>query len=126
MPCGKQACARCGSGSISREPFSSLSRKSRTIVNKSMLPCAILCGGLATRLRPMTEKIPKSLIAINGEPFIAHQLRLLLANGIERIVLCTGYLGELIEDFVGDGSKFGVNVRYSFDGAQLLGTGGAI
>ena len=95
-------------------------------MNESMLPCAILCGGLATRLRPMTETIPKSLIAINGEPFIAHQLRLLLANGIERIVLCTGYLGELIEEFVGDGSKFGVNVQYSFDGAQLLGTGGAI
>lgn len=74
----------------------------------------------------MTEKIPKSLIAINGEPFIAHQLKLLVANGIQRIVLCTGYLGELIEDFVGDGSKFGVNVQYSRDGAQLLGTGGAL
>ena len=95
-------------------------------MNKSMLPCAILCGGLATRLRPMTEKTPKSLITINGEPFIAHQLRLLLANGIKRIVLCTGYLGELIEDSVGDGSHFGVDVQYSFDGAQLLGTGGAI
>jgi NDP-sugar pyrophosphorylase family protein len=91
-----------------------------------MLPCVILCGGLATRLRPVTEKIPKSLVPINGEPFIAHQLRLLRANGIERVVLCAGYLGEMIQDFVGDGSNFALNVQYSFDGAQLLGTGGAI
>jgi N-acetyl-alpha-D-muramate 1-phosphate uridylyltransferase len=84
-----------------------------------MLPCAILCGGLATRLRPATEKIPKSLMPINGEPFIAHQLRLLRAHGITRIVLCAGYLGEMIKDFVG-------NVEMSFDGPQLLGTAGAI
>ncbi|HTU45937.1 MAG TPA: nucleotidyltransferase family protein [Bryobacteraceae bacterium] len=90
------------------------------------LPCAILCGGLATRLRPMTETIPKSLIPINGEPFIAHQLRLLRSNGIERVVLCAGYLGEMIQEFVDDGSSFALDVKYSFDGAQLLGTGGAI
>lgn len=84
-----------------------------------MLSCAILCGGLATRLRPATEKIPKSLIPIHGEPFIAHQLRLLRAHGITRIVLCAGYLGEMIQDFVG-------NVPISFDGPQLLGTAGAI
>lgn len=91
-----------------------------------MLPCAILCGGLATRLRPVTEKIPKSLIEIRGEPFVAHQLRLLRGNGIERVVLCAGYLGEMIAEFVGDGSKFGMSVDYSFDGNQLLGTAGAI
>jgi|SRR5579875_211723 len=91
-----------------------------------MLPCAILCGGLATRLRPVTEKIPKSLISIHGEPFIAHQLRLLRAGGIERVVLCAGYLGNMIEDFVQDGSNFGLSVYYSFDGDQLLGTAGAI
>lgn len=91
-----------------------------------MLPCAILCGGLATRLRPLTETIPKSLIPIQGEPFVAHQLRLLRANGIEDVVLCTGYLGDMIQDFVRDGSQFDVHVRYSFDGAQLLGTAGAI
>src|ERR1700761_2758479 len=91
-----------------------------------MLPCAILCGGLATRLRPVTEKITKSLIPINGEPFISHQLRLLRANGVDRVVLCAGYLGEMIRDFVGDGSIFDVSALYSFDGAQLLGTAGAI
>ncbi len=91
-----------------------------------MLPCAILCGGLATRLRPITETIPKSLIPIRGEPFISHQLKLLRANGIEQVVLCTGYLGEIIRDFAGDGSQFGLHARYSFDGEQLLGTAGAI
>lgn len=91
-----------------------------------MLPCAILCGGLATRLRPITAKIPKSLISINGEPFIAHQLRLLHAKGLTRVVLCVGYLGEMIQEFAGDGKRFGVNVSYSFDGTSLLGTAGAI
>ncbi|MBV9762430.1 MAG: nucleotidyltransferase family protein [Acidobacteriaceae bacterium] len=90
------------------------------------LPCAILCGGLATRLRPVTEKIPKSLIDICGEPFAAHQLRLLRNNGIERAVLCVGYLGRMVAEFVGDGSRFGVSVGYSFDGEQPLGTAGAI
>lgn len=93
---------------------------------KGMPACAILCGGLATRLRPATESIPKSLIDINGEPFVAHQLRLLRSNGIERVVLCAGYLGEMIEQFVGDGAKFGVGASYSFDGHRLLGTAGAI
>ena len=91
-----------------------------------MLPIAILAGGLATRLRPITEKIPKSLIEIQGEPFIAHQLRLLRANGIPRAVVCVGHLGEMIELAIGDGSAFGASVEYSFDGPALLGTAGAI
>lgn len=91
-----------------------------------MLPCAILCGGLATRLRPITETIPKSLVPINGEPFLAHQLRLLQRKGVREVVLCIGYLGEVIQDFAGDGRGFGVTIGYSFDGAPLLGTAGAI
>jgi NDP-sugar pyrophosphorylase family protein len=91
-----------------------------------MLSCVILCGGLATRLRPVTEKVPKSLIRISGEPFIAHQLRLLHSHHVDRVVLCVGYLGEAIQEFVGDGSAFGVTISYSFDGASLLGTAGAI
>ena len=74
----------------------------------------------------MTEKIPKSLIEISGEPFIAHQLHLLKSNHISRVVLCVGYLGEAIQDFVRDGSRFGMQVSYSFDGPTLLGTAGAI
>jgi N-acetyl-alpha-D-muramate 1-phosphate uridylyltransferase len=91
-----------------------------------MLPVAILSGGLATRLRPITEKIPKSLLEINGEPFLAHQLRLLHANGIRQVVLCVGYLGEMIEAYAGDGSRFGMEIRYSPDGPALRGTAGAI
>lgn len=87
---------------------------------------AILAGGLGTRLGPMTQAIPKALIDINGEPFIAHQLRLLRSRGIQRAVLCLGYLGEMIQDFVQDGRQFGLSVSYSFDGAKLLGTAGAI
>lgn len=91
-----------------------------------MLPIAILAGGLATRLRPITETIPKALIEIAGEPFLGHQLRLLRAGGVRDVVLCVGYLGEQVRDYAGDGSSFGLHVDYSFDGPQLLGTAGAI
>ncbi len=91
-----------------------------------MLPIAILAGGLATRLRPATQHTPKSLLPVAGEPFIAHQLRLLRARGITRVVLCLGYLAEMVRDFVGDGSRFGLDVDYSFDGPALLGTAGAL
>jgi NDP-sugar pyrophosphorylase family protein len=91
-----------------------------------MLPVAILAGGLATRLRPATDSIPKALIPINEEPFVAHQLRLLSRSGIRRVVLCVGYLGEQIENYVGDGTRFGMQVSYSVDGPRLLGTAGAI
>ena len=90
------------------------------------IPVAILAGGLATRLRPITEKIPKSLIAVAGKPFLAHQLELLRARGIRRVVLCVGFLGEMIQRDFGDGSAFDMRLDYSFDGPQLLGTGGAI
>jgi N-acetyl-alpha-D-muramate 1-phosphate uridylyltransferase len=90
------------------------------------LPVAILAGGLATRLRPVTETIPKALIDINGEPFLAHQLRLLSQRGIRRAVLCIGYRGTQIQEYAGDGSRFGLHLDYSVDGPQLLGTAGAI
>jgi NDP-sugar pyrophosphorylase family protein len=89
-------------------------------------PVAILAGGLATRLRPITEKIPKSLVTVAGEPFLAHQLRLLQSRGLRRAVLCVGYLGEMIERDFGDGAAYGVDLKYSFDGPKLLGTGGAL
>jgi NDP-sugar pyrophosphorylase family protein len=90
------------------------------------MPVAILAGGLATRLRPITGKIPKSLISVAGKPFLAHQLELLRSRGLRRVVLCVGYLGEMIQRDFGDGSRFGVRLEYSFDGPKLLGTGGAI
>jgi NDP-sugar pyrophosphorylase family protein len=87
---------------------------------------AILAGGLATRLRPITEKIPKLLVDVAGEPFFSHQLRLLRQAGITRVVVCVGHLGEMIVDRYGDGRQHGVHIEYSFDGSRLLGTGGAL
>jgi NDP-sugar pyrophosphorylase family protein len=89
-------------------------------------PVGILAGGLATRLRPITEKVPKALIPVAGQPFLAHQLRLLRSSGIRKVVLCVGYLGEMIEEEFGDGRNHGVQLKYSFDGPELLGTGGAL
>lgn len=90
------------------------------------VPVAILAGGLATRLRPITHKVPKCMVDVAGLPFIDHQLALLKRNGIRRVVLCLGYLGEQVAAHVGDGSGRGMDVLYSFDGAKLLGTGGAL
>src|SRR5256885_6003074 len=89
-------------------------------------PVAILAGGLATRLRPATEKIPKALIEVAGEPFLTHQLRLLRAAGIRKVVLCVAYRGEMIQEEFRDGRQLGVELSYSFDGPDLLGTGGAL
>jgi MurNAc alpha-1-phosphate uridylyltransferase len=91
-----------------------------------MFPVAILAGGLATRLRPITEKIPKALVEVAGKPFINRQLEYLRAQGITRVVLCLGYMGERIEAAVKDGRAFGLEVAYSYDGPVLLGTGGAL
>ena len=95
-------------------------------MSEGTFPIAILAGGLATRLQPLTEAIPKALIDVNGEPFIAHQLRLLRDGGLRRVTLCVGHLGEQIRDVVGDGARFGLEVAYSFDGPRLLGTAGAV
>lgn len=86
----------------------------------------ILLGGLATRLRPYTEKIPKAMIDICGKPFLQHQIELLKKHGICDFVLCVGYKSQIIEDHFGDGSSLNVTLSYSHDGETLLGTGGAL
>jgi NDP-sugar pyrophosphorylase family protein len=96
------------------------------ITKPADLPVAILAGGLATRLRPITESIPKLLVEVAGQPFFHHQLTLLKAAGLHRVVVCAGHLGEMIVDRFGDGSGLGMKVDYSFDGPKLLGTGGAL
>jgi len=92
----------------------------------SNLPVAILAGGLATRLRPITHTIPKALVPVAGKPFLAHQLKLLAGHDFHRIVLCIGHLGEQIETTFGDGSAHGVQLHYSYDGPNLRGTAGAL
>lgn len=95
-------------------------------MNTERFPVAILAGGLATRLRPITSTIPKSLVDVNGEPFVFHQLRLLRSKGVDRVVICVGHLGDMIAEAVGDGTRFGLRISYSFDGPRLLGTAGAV
>ena len=90
------------------------------------MQAVILAGGLATRLRPITERIPKSLIQIHGKPFLQYQLDRLRNEGVTDIVLCIGYLGDQIVEYFGDGSKYGVSIAYSYDGDHLLGTAGAL
>ncbi len=91
-----------------------------------MYPLILLAGGLATRLRPITESIPKALIEVAGKPFIQWQLEYLSQQNLKHIVIAVGYLGEMIEDFLGAGHQFGLDIHYSYDGNELLGTGGAI
>ena len=86
----------------------------------------VLCGGLATRLYPVTQKIPKSMVEIDGRPFLEYQIELLKKNGIFNLVLCVGNFSEQIEQYFGNGEKFGVKIQYSHDGANLAGTGGAL
>lgn len=90
------------------------------------LPVAILAGGLATRLRPLTERIPKSLVEVAGKPFAMHQLELLRTHGLTHVVYCVGYLGEQVQAALGEGRCWGMNIQYAFDGPALLGTGGAL
>jgi N-acetyl-alpha-D-muramate 1-phosphate uridylyltransferase len=91
-----------------------------------MLPVAILAGGLASRLQPLTGHQPKALLTVAGRPFIFHQLEMLRQQGVDRVVLCLGHLGEQIRAAVDAGRIAGLAVSYSFDGPRLLGTGGAL
>ena len=81
---------------------------------------------MATRLRPITQNIPKLLVEVAGEPFFTHQIRLLKQAGLTHLVLCVGFLGEQIVELYGDGSRWGVKIEYAFDGPKLRGTGGAL
>jgi NDP-sugar pyrophosphorylase family protein len=87
---------------------------------------AILAGGLATRLRPITETIPKVLVEVAGKPFAEHQLSLLRRNGVTRAVFCVGHMGDRVREALGEGRRGGIDIGYSFDGPNLLGTGGAL
>jgi MurNAc alpha-1-phosphate uridylyltransferase len=89
-------------------------------------PVAILCGGMATRLKPISDTIPKALVDVSGKPFIYYQLDEVRRQQISDVVLCVGHKGEMIEEVVGDGHAFNLNIRYSYDGEVMLGTGGAL
>lgn len=74
----------------------------------------ILCGGLGTRMRPLTDSMPKPMVSINGRPFLEYLIGQMREQGIRRVLLLTGYLGETIRDYFGDGDKFGVQISYSY------------
>ena len=90
------------------------------------MQCVILAGGLATRMRPLTEQIPKALIPVEGTPFIDHQLDWLAAHGVDEVVLSIGYRGEMLRAHVGDGARYGLAVRHVDEGPNLRGTAGAL
>jgi len=90
------------------------------------MQCVILAGGLGTRIRSVSGKIPKSIVNVCGRPFLAHQLELLKKNEVDEVVLCVGYLSDQIEDYFKDGKEFGINIIYSREEGELLDTGGAL
>ena len=89
-------------------------------------PVCVLAGGLGSRLGELTRDTPKPLIPVGGRPFAEYQLELLRRNGANLVVFCVGYRGEVFEQVLGDGSRFGLDLRYSFDGEELAGTAGAV
>lgn len=90
------------------------------------LQCVILAGGLGTRMRPLTERIPKALVPVLGVPFVDWQLEHLASQGIERVLLNVGYRGHMLREHVGDGSRFDMRVTWIDEGAHLRGTAGAL
>ena len=90
------------------------------------MQCVILAGGLATRMRPLTEKIPKSLLPVAGRPFLDHQLEWLAGHGVSDVVLCVGYRADAIRAHAGDGARYGLRIRYVDEGDRLRGTAGAV
>ncbi|MCX6771182.1 MAG: sugar phosphate nucleotidyltransferase [Candidatus Micrarchaeota archaeon] len=91
----------------------------------SELTAIVLAGGLGTRLRPITEKVPKPLVMVKGRPFLDYLLEKIARMGLRRCVLLVGYKGGMIEDYCGGGKKWGLKISYSHEKEQL-GTGGAL
>jgi len=85
----------------------------------------VLAAGLGTRLRPLTENTPKALLLVDGRPLIYYSLKLLQRHGIKDVVINLHYLGDLIQKELGDGSKFDLRIRYSWE-PEILGTGGGV
>ena len=84
------------------------------------MQAVILAGGMGTRLKPLTEQIPKVMAPVNGKPFLGHLLELLRGYGIDNVILCVGYLPEQVRDYFGDGSSLGLSIKYSQEEGGLL------
>lgn len=94
-------------------------------MDEASIQAVILAGGLGTRMRPLTEKIPKPMLPVRGRPFLHHQIALLKSHGIRKILLLVAHLGQEIEHFFTNGSGLGVEIEYSYEPSPL-GTGGAL
>lgn len=90
------------------------------------MQCLILAGGKGTRMKPATDELPKSLIEVLGRPFAEWQLEWLRGQGVARVVFAIGHQGAKIRDALGDGGRHGLAIAYSDEGAQALGTAGAV
>lgn len=94
-------------------------------VNGLSMQAVILAGGLGTRLRPITNSIPKVMVLVNGKPFLQHQMEYLKRFGLNNFLIFAAYLGEKIQDYFGDGTRYGLNIEYSFE-KEPMGTAGAL
>lgn len=103
--------------------FGSATMKTNTQIE---IPAVILAGGLGRRLRPLTEECPKVMVGIEGRPFIHHLLMLLHRKGFCQVILCVGYLGEQVENYLGDGDWLGLQIEHSYDDQNSVGTASAI
>ena len=129
MPCASVGSLKSGSVSSGKVPSSSPNETHPTPPSHPPVcrPVAILVWRSGpTRLRPLTETIPKSLVPVAGRPFIEHQLAALKRQGVRRVVICAGFLGESIARRAAMALCTGLHIDYSFDGPRQLGTGGAI
>lgn len=90
------------------------------------MQAALLVGGIGTRLRPLTDTVPKPMVPVAGRPFLEYVVGLMKASGVTDFVFCVGYLGEVVEDHFGRGEEWGVRIRYSRDGKRPLGPAGAL
>jgi NDP-sugar pyrophosphorylase family protein len=90
-----------------------------------MIPVAILCGGLGTRLGELAKNIPKPMIEIGGRPYLERVVESFAECGLCDLVMLTGHRAEMIESHFGDGSRFGARIAYSRE-SEPLGTGGAL
>ena len=91
-----------------------------------MTKIVIIAGGLATRMHPITEQIPKCLVPINGKPLIEHQLEFFRTKGFTDFIFCVAHLANKVQEYLGDGTIFGVSIKYVQEQKELLGTGGSL
>lgn len=98
---------------------------SRILHAKKIDKAVILAGGQGTRMRPFTYEMPKPMIPVQGKPLVQHIIELIRKYEVRDIILSTGYMGDKLKEYFGNGSKFGVNITY-IEEKEEMGTAGAL